>query len=123
MVELLARSAKLILISTEKLLYNSDTGDFIIAGTASDKNYEYILKVFVSKHWLSAMRKYIKATLIFFVFSSLFGGSYAFTSRDIDPILRDYLFWGMIPLSGISVLILGVLVILDDIKNSKHKNI
>jgi len=68
------------------------------------------------------MRKYIKAILILIIFSSLFGGAYAFTSRDIDPILRDSLFWGMIPISGISLLILGVLVILDDIKNNKRKS-
>lgn len=68
------------------------------------------------------MRKYIKTILICIIFSSLFGGAYTFTSRDIDPILRDYIFWGMIPVSSISLLILGVLVILDDIKNSKRKN-
>jgi len=68
------------------------------------------------------MRKYIKAILILIIFSSLFGGAYAFTSRDIDPILRDSLFWGMIPISSISLLILGVLVILDDIKNNKRKS-
>ena len=68
------------------------------------------------------MIKYVKATLIFITFFSLAGGAYAFTSPNIDPILRDYLFFAMIPVSSTSLFTLAILVIVDYIKNSRHKN-
>lgn len=40
------------------------------------------------------MKKAIKTILGIIVFSSLFGMSYAFGTKDISPILRDYLFFG-----------------------------
>lgn len=75
-------------------------------------------KYLFQKHQVPIMRKYIRAILIFIIFFSLFGGAYAFTSRDINPLLRDYLFFGILPVSGISVLILGGMLIFDNIKES-----
>jgi hypothetical protein len=65
------------------------------------------------------MRKYIKAVLIIIVLSSLIAGAYAYTAKDINPMLRDYLFFGSIPAWIISIITLGILVILDNMRNSK----
>lgn len=67
------------------------------------------------------MKIVIKTILIIIVFSSLFGMSYAFGTRDISPKLRDYLFLGGGLLCVASIIILGILVISDDIKNSRHR--
>ena len=45
--------------------------------------------------------------------------SYAFGTKNISPILRDYLFFGGGILCGASIITLSVLVIIEDIKNSK----
>lgn len=65
------------------------------------------------------MKKAIKTILGIIVFSSLFGMSYAFGTKDISPILRDYLFFGGGVLCCASIITLGILVIVDGINNSK----
>jgi hypothetical protein len=68
------------------------------------------------------MAKYMKVVLIIIFCSSFFGGAYAFTSIEINPELRDYMILGMIPICAISFVMLGIVVIMEDIKNSKCKN-
>ncbi len=65
------------------------------------------------------MKKCIKVALIILVFSSLFGGAYAFEEKDISQRVRDYLFFGSFLVCCVSIITLGIIVIIDDIKNSK----
>jgi len=60
------------------------------------------------------MKKAIKTILGIIVFSSLFGMSYAFGTKDISPILIDYLFFGGGVLCLASIITLGILVMVDD---------
>jgi len=60
------------------------------------------------------MKKALKTILGIIVFSSLFGISYAFGTKDISPILIDYLFFGGGVLCFASIITLGILVMVDD---------